>query len=110
MKKRKVCFFSCVFVVVCGILIPLASVSAQDAASTYRSKCSACHGADGKGNPAMKSMGVRDFGSPEVQKETDEELATVIAKGRNKMPGYASTLQDQQIKGLVSYIRSLAKK
>jgi cytochrome c6 len=110
MKKWTVPHLPRLLAIVSALLIPLASVSAQDAASIYKSKCAPCHGADGKGNTALKSMGVRDFASPEVQKETDDELATVIAKGRNKMPGYSATLKDPQIKNLVTYIRSLAKK
>ena len=55
-------------------------------------------------------MKVRDFASPEVAKETDAELIEITAKGRNKMPGYANSLKDAQIKELVAYIRDLAKK
>jgi cytochrome c oxidase cbb3-type subunit 3 len=84
---------------------------AQDAAATYQAKCAGCHGADGKGSPAMvKSMRVRDFASPEVQKESDEELIAITANGKNKMPGYAKSLKATQIKDLVAYIRDLAKK
>jgi cytochrome c oxidase cbb3-type subunit III len=84
---------------------------AQDAAATYQAKCAGCHGADGKGSPALvKSMGVRDFSSPEVQKESDEELIAITANGKNKMPGYAKSLKAAQIKDLVAYIHSLGKK
>jgi mono/diheme cytochrome c family protein len=84
---------------------------AQDAATTYKTKCAGCHGADGKGNPAMvKSLGLRDFSSAEVQKETDAELIGIIQNGKNKMPSYAKSLKADQIKALVSYIRDLTKK
>jgi len=84
---------------------------AQDAPATYKAKCAGCHGADGKGNPAMvKSLGVRDFSSSEVQKETDTELIGIIQNGKNKMPSYAKSLKADQIKGMVAYIRDLAKK
>lgn len=82
-----------------------------DAANLYKTKCAACHGADGKGDtPIAKKLGVRDFASPEVQKETDEELIGIIQKGRNKMPAFGTSLKDPQIKDLVAYIRELAKK
>lgn len=94
-----------------GIALSAATASAQDAAGVYKTKCQACHGADGKGaTPAGKNMGVRDFASPEVAKETDEQLIEVITKGRNKMPAYGNSLKEAQIKDLVSYIRDLAKK
>jgi len=101
-----------VFLLVCaGIFVSAAAAGAQDAAGVYKAKCVACHGADGKGNtPAGKNMKVRDFASPEVAKETDAELIEITAKGRNKMPGYANSLKDAQIKELVAYIRDLAKK
>jgi len=84
---------------------------AEDAASLYKAKCAACHGADGKGDTAMgKKLGVRDFASPEVQKMSDDELTAVIADGKNKMPSYKKSLKAEQIKELVGYIRSLAKK
>ena len=84
---------------------------AEDAAGLYKAKCAACHGADGKGDTAMgKKLGVRDFASPEVQKMSDDELTAVIADGKNKMPSYKKSLKADQIKELVGYIRSLAKK
>ncbi len=55
-------------------------------------------------------LGAHDFVSPEVQKQTDAQLAEIIAKGKNKMPGYEKTLKPEQIKDLVAYIRELAKK
>ena len=89
-----------------------APLRADDAAENlYKTKCSACHGADGKGQtPAGKNTGARDFASPEVQKASDEELSTIIADGKGKMSGYKKSLKPDQIKGLVAYIRALAKK
>ena len=84
---------------------------AQDAASLYKAKCSACHGTDGKGDtPIGKKMGLRDLASREVQKISDDELAAIIADGKNKMPSYKKSLKPEQIKELVGYVCSLAKK
>jgi cytochrome c6 len=104
----------------CGVMLTLLAVSlvlwsapaaADDAAATYKAKCSACHGADGKGETPMgKKMGIKDLASPEVQKMSDDELSAVIADGKNKMPSYKKSLKPEQIKELVGYIRSLAKK
>jgi mono/diheme cytochrome c family protein len=52
-------------------------------------------------------MGVRDFSSPEVKKETDAELIVITQKGKNRMPGYAGKLTDEQIKAQVDYIRGM---
>jgi len=85
--------------------------AADDAAPTYKAKCAACHGADGKGDsPIGKKMGLRDFASPEVLKMSDGELTTIIADGKDKMPSYKKSLKPEQIKDLVGYVRSLGKK
>jgi mono/diheme cytochrome c family protein len=57
-----------------------------------------------------KKFGLRDLASPEVQKLTDDELNTIIADGKDKMPSYKKSLKPEQTKELVAYIRSLAKK
>jgi mono/diheme cytochrome c family protein len=70
-----------------------------------------CHGPDGKGEtPAGKSMKAVSFAAPEVAKMSDDELETVIAKGKNKMPAFDGKLKKEQIQQLVAYIRELAKK
>ena len=84
--------------------------AAADAGATYKAKCAMCHGADGKGEtPAGKKMGAHDFASPAVQKESDAELAGVIANGKNKMPPYGKSLKEAEIQDLVTYIRQLGK-
>ena len=70
-----------------------------------------CHGADGKGDvPMGKKFGLKDLGSAEVQGQTDAQLNDMIAKGKDKMPGYEGKLTKEQITGLVGYIRGLGKK
>jgi cytochrome c6 len=94
-------------VLVLGMMTVCASSAvAQDAAATYKAKCAMCHQADGKGG----KMGTRDFASPEVAKESDADLTTIITKGKGKMPAYEGKLKDTEIKDLVTYIRGLAKK
>ena len=84
---------------------------ADDAAGTYKAKCAVCHGADGKGDTAMgKKLGVRDFASPEVQKQSDNDLIAATAKGKNKMPAYEKSLKENEIKDLIAYIRQLGKR
>ena len=91
-----------------GVLLAVAiPAAADDAAALYKSKCQVCHGADGKGSPAGQKMGAKDFQSPEVQKQTDAELIKVTKDGKGKMPKYEGKLTDDQIKGLIKFIRSL---
>jgi mono/diheme cytochrome c family protein len=85
---------------------------AQDAgAALYKTKCAACHGADGKGDTAAgKANKIRDLGSAEVQAQSDADLTTIITSGKGKMPAYGKSLKPDQVKDLVAYIRTLAKK
>jgi cytochrome c6 len=84
--------------------------AADDAGALYKTKCAACHGADGKGETAIgKANKIRDLASADVQKQSDDELAGMIATGKGKMPGYGKSLKPDQIKGLVAYIRGLGK-
>ncbi len=88
-----------------------APTRADDGAATFKSKCAACHGADGSGNTTVgKSMKIRDLGSADVQKQTDEQLAGIITNGKGAMPPYKDKMTADQIKQLVAFIRQLAKK
>ena len=73
--------------------------------ATFKAKCAGCHGADGKGKEAMKTT---DMAADDVQKMSDADLSGVISNGKGKMPAY-KTLTPDQVKDLVSYIRSLKK-
>ena len=88
-----------------------ASARADDGAAVFNAKCATCHGPDGSGStPAGKAMKARDFSSPEVQSQSDAQLAEIVTNGKNKMPAYKGKLTDAQIKDLVAYIRTLGKK
>jgi cytochrome c6 len=82
-----------------------------EGAALFKSKCAACHGADGTGNtPVAKAMHIPDLTSAAVQKQTDAELTAAITNGKGSMPAYKDKLSADQIKGAVGYIRELAKK
>jgi cytochrome c6 len=85
---------------------------AQDTgAALFKTKCAACHGPDGKAETAMgKANKLRDLASPDVQKQSDAELAAIVENGKGKMPAYGKSLKPEQVKDLVAYIRSLGKK
>jgi mono/diheme cytochrome c family protein len=87
-----------------------ASVRA-DGAGDFKAKCAMCHGADGTGStPTGKALKVRDLGSADVQAQTDAQLTDIVNNGKGKMPAYKGKLTDDQIKELVAFIRSFAKK
>lgn len=82
-----------------------------DGAGDFKAKCAMCHGADGTGSTATgKALKVRDLGSADVQGQTDAQLNDIVTNGKGKMPAYKGKVTDEQIKELVAFIRSLAKK
>ena len=83
---------------------------AETVAETYKTTCAMCHGAEGKGDTALgKNLHAKDLTSDEVQKKSNEELSTIIVKGKENMPGFEGRLTQAQINGLVKFIRSLKK-
>jgi cytochrome c6 len=107
-KRSKWCLMA--FVAAASLTAP-AGRADEASEKLYSTKCAACHGADGKGQTAMgKANKLNDLASAEVQKHTDDELAAIISTGKGKMPAYSKSLKPEQVKGLVEYIRTLAKK
>ncbi len=97
-------------ILVLGLTLMVSMPAMAAAADDYKAKCQMCHGADGKGNPAMvKSMGVKDLGSADVQKQSDAELKAAIENGKGKMQGYKGKLSDKQITELVAHVRTFKK-
>jgi mono/diheme cytochrome c family protein len=94
-------------------MIAAPAISRADAAhpgqATYDSKCASCHGKNGVPSAMGAKMGAKDFGSADVQKQTDAQLTSAIKDGKGKMPKYAGKLSDDDIKNLVSYIRTFKK-
>jgi cytochrome c6 len=109
MKRISVQVFSALTAIGVVFILSLPA-HAQNASETlYKSKCLACHGADGSGTAMGKKMSAHDFATPEVQNMSDAELADAITNGKNKMPKYGASLKPADIKGLVAYIRTFKK-
>lgn len=94
-----------------ALALSLSTYTFADAGGdTFKAKCAACHGATGAGDTTMgKNMKLRDLGSADVQKQTDDELTTIITAGKNKMPAYGAKLSKEQIGDVVKFIRTLKK-
>lgn len=107
--KSRILTLATLIAVAIAIVIPVSA--AVDGAATFKSKCAMCHGADATGKTPMGArLNIRDLTSPEVQKQSDDELTAVITKGRNKMPSFSGKVSSDETAGLVKYIRTLAKK
>ncbi|HZL41786.1 MAG TPA: cytochrome c [Verrucomicrobiae bacterium] len=87
-----------------------------DAKETWEKSCAKCHGADGKGQTKMgQKLGVKDYTDAKVQAELkDDEAFKAIKEGVKDKEGKtvmkpAEGLSDEEIKGLVAYVRSFKK-
>lgn len=85
---------------------PAKRIDAADLYTQYN--CSACHGGDGRGNRVV--VNTPDFTSAEWQQSrSDAELTKAIKAGKRPMPAYEARLNDDEVKALVTYVRSLRK-
>ena len=85
--------------------------------NNYWHYCASCHGRDGKGHGMMASTAPippRDHTDAAVMgKRPDDELFTIIKEGGEAakldaaMPPHKTLLKDDEIRGLVKYIRAL---
>ncbi len=98
----------CAVIVTVLCLLVVAPAFAQDGAALYKTKCAVCHGASGTPSPAMaKSMGLKDLGSPEIQKLSDAQIKDVLDKGKGKMKPVKLSAAERD--AVVKQVRSFKK-
>jgi cytochrome c553 len=104
-----------VSLVIALLAVSALSVCAADAKATYEKDCAKCHGKDGKGQTMMgKKKGAKDYTDPKVQAELTDEAAFKAIKEGYKKDGQevmkpSEGLSDEEIKGLVAYMRKFKK-
>jgi cytochrome c553 len=88
------------------------SANAADAKETYEKDCAKCHGKDGKGKTKMgEKYNAKDYTDAKVQEELKDDAAIkAIKEGYKDKDGKqvmkpAEGLSDEEIKGLVAYMR-----
>ncbi|MGA9780013.1 MAG: c-type cytochrome [Limisphaerales bacterium] len=103
------------FAGVIGFAAALAA-SAADPKDNWNTSCTRCHGADGKGQTNMgKRLNCKDYTDPTVQAAlTDDAAFKAIKEGFKTSDGKtvmrpAPNLSDEDIKGLVAYMRTFKK-
>jgi mono/diheme cytochrome c family protein len=104
MKTTKLLVLVMTIAVALFILIPSLSW-AEDGATLYKAKCAMCHGADGAGKPAMKAPSLI---SDEAKKLSDADLSKSVAE-QAKHPAGVKSLSADDVKAIVTYVRSLQK-
>lgn len=98
------------------ILGSVLAAGAADAKATYEKDCAKCHGTDGKGATKMgQKLGIKDYTDAKVQGELKDDAAfKAIKEGLKDKEGKvlmkpAEALSDDEIKGLVAYVRTFKK-
>jgi mono/diheme cytochrome c family protein len=88
------------------------SIAEIDAKKLYMTHCKTCHGVDGHPTDLGLGLGAREFANPEWQaKTTDERIIEQINNGTpEKMMPFKEKLTQEEIKALVTVIRSFGKK
>ena len=97
------------------LLAGTVSLRAADPSEIYDHHCAMCHGKDGAGNTRMgQKFGAKNWTDAKVQdglKDTD--IIKAIKEGvtdgdQTKMKAF-SDLSDDEVKGLVAYVRGFKK-
>jgi cytochrome c553 len=99
-----------------AIAVTALSARAEDAKTIYEKDCAKCHGTDGKGDTKMgKKLGAKDYTDAKVQEELKDDAAfKSIKEGLKDKEGKSlmkpsEGLSDDDIKGLVAYLRKFKK-
>lgn len=102
--------------IIAALAIPAMAAYAADAKAIYDKECAKCHGADGKGDTKMgKKTGAKDYTDAKVQDALKDDAAfKAIKEGFKDKDGKvlmkpSEGLSDEDIKGLVAYMRKFKK-
>ncbi len=108
------------FLLMAAITLPAAAADLGAAKKDFVRFCSKCHGTEGKGDgPQADALTTkpRDFTDCARMKAlTDDTLFTAIKDGgeavrlSKDMPAWKDGMDDDEIHGLVAYVRSLCNK
>lgn len=84
--------------------------SATKGKEVFDQKCGICHNADSdqkKVGPGLKGLFKRGTFTVNNSKVTEEHLKTWIENGDTLMPGFKEVLDEQQIRDVIAYVKTL---
>jgi cytochrome c oxidase cbb3-type subunit 3 len=85
------------------------SIRAARGKEKYAQTCVACHGAEGKGNPAVGAPNLTD--KTWLHGSGEEAIIAQVTRGRiNQMPAHKDILSPAKIQLLTAYVYSLSRK
>jgi mono/diheme cytochrome c family protein len=99
------------FVSLTALTVPCTTwADKRDGGAIFQEQCVGCHGSDGKATTDMgKQLKAADLTSADVQQQSDSELTKVVKDGQKKMPSFKGKLDDDEIKGVIAYVRQIGK-
>ena len=98
--------------VLLGSVTALAAEDPKKTERTWKSKCSSCHGAGGKGDTDKgQQLKIVDMTTAGFQAKKDDELKKAILDGveKAKEHSFKSELTPEQVDALVAYVRAFKK-
>jgi mono/diheme cytochrome c family protein len=102
----------------CGAIVIAVTVNSPDAfaasndegKSVFHENCSTCHGEDGTADtPVGKQLGAKNLQSAEVQKLSNQKIASIIKNGSGAMPPFKDGLSDKEVRDVLAYVRILGR-
>ncbi len=97
MKTYKLTILVLALAMALFIALPNLAWAAEDGAALYKANCSACHGADAAGKPAMKAPAVKGKSAAELTKAMENPKHASVAKKVNA----------DQLKAIADYLATL---
>jgi mono/diheme cytochrome c family protein len=73
----------------------------------YCDRCHAPYSSRGRQGPSMQGVFKRQYLPMSGMPANDDRVTDIVRLGRNKMPGYAQVLTQQQINDLLAYLHTL---
>jgi mono/diheme cytochrome c family protein len=95
-----------------ALIAPAFGADLANGKKIYTDKCLKCHGEKGRGDgPRAYDLSKKpaDYTDKEkMSKFTDADLRKVVKEGKKPMPAFGKKLSDEDIAGVVAYIRTFA--
>lgn len=94
------------------VYLPGLAAQQESAQDTFNKRCAVCHAKDGSGQTIIGKQAKMKTVSDYVKQSSEAAMIEIVTNGKKgtSMAPFKAAFTPAQIKGLVEYFRSLAKK